>query len=306
MRGFLVNQQILITGATGLLGQALMRRLSQKNEILGVTRSKKHKVLSCDLRDPGAVAGLFSNYSFNLVIHSAAFSDVDGCERDPENAYRSNVLATRFLAQHCREKNIPLLYISTDYVFNGLKKRDYEIDDTPSPINIYGMTKLGGEVEVKRHTVLSAIVRTSWLFGPGHPNNFLNQFLNRVKTEKVARILDDQKDSPTYVNDLAVAIEKIAIHLMNLRRKNPSAVSQALFQVCNKGQTTRYGMAVKVKELLGLKRLKIEKLKPKDIKGRLALRPQRSVMSTRAYEKFFGCRLRPWEKSLEEYLRCGC
>ena len=297
------GMKVLVTGASGMLGRVLTERLSKKNEVTGISKTGRDRTVVCDLSSEPDVNKLFQERSFGLVIHTAAYSDVDGCERDPKLAHESNALATKHLAAACGAKKIPFIYVSTDYVFDGRKKTAYTESDTPCPVNVYGITKLEGEYFAKATPAASAIVRTSWLFGPANPNNFVNAIVERLKNEKVVRVLDDQEDSPTYVADLSEALEKIGEYLTASLRKNPNAQLHEVFQVCNSGSTTRYGMTVKIKELLGLKEVKVEKVQKKDIPARLAIRPPYAVMSTRHYEEVFGAKIRSWEESLGEYLR---
>ncbi len=301
--------KILVTGASGMLGRCLAARLSKKHEVTGVSKSGRAGTVAVDLSQEDRIRGLFGSGSFGAVIHTAAYSDVDGCERDPQLAYDSNVLASRYLAAACGEKKIPLVYVSTDYVFDGKRGSPYGERDLTLPINIYGMTKLGGEYEVRLHAPLAAIVRTSWLFGPENPKNFVNWVVAQLLKEKKADVLDDQQDSPTYVADLSEALEKITERLVGSAKKEPPAAGAEIFHVCNAGSATRYGMTLKIKELLGLAEAKVGIIDKKALGSRPALRPVYAVMSTRHYEKTFRVKLRRWEDSMKDYLNtsvlCG-
>lgn len=290
-------KKILVTGASGILGHVLVRRF--KNDVLGVSRSGRHDSRIADLSLPSEVRRVFDSHAFRLVIHSAAFSDVDGCERDPAMAYASNAESTRLLAEACSERGIPFIYVSTDYVFDGRKRTAYAETDAVGPVNVYGITKLAGEYFTKACKAPAAIVRTSWLFGPGNPVNFVNAIRSRVEKEPLVKVLDDQVDSPTYAEDLAEALEKIGTFLeAQGGRRAPAEI----FQVCNAGQATRLQMALKIKECLGIKGVRIGRFDAKDLKGRVAIRPAHCVMSARRYEERFGAKLRPWEAALGEYL----
>ncbi len=292
----------LITGASGLLGRALVSRLSGGAGVAGVSKSGRHQTTICDLSDPSSVEKLFKNTPFTAVIHTAAYSDVDGCERDPELAHRSNALATKYLAQMCSQYRIPLVHISTDYVFDGKKKSPYQETDPTHPVNIYGLTKLEGEFQAAIAPV-SAIVRTSWLFGNEDPKNFVNAVLNNLKTQSLVRVLEDQEDRPTYVKDLALAIEKITIHLEQFLKKNPEGRLAEIFHVANQGGTTRYQMTLEMKKILGLSQVTVETLDKDTLQGRLAIRPPYAVMSTKKYDEFFGGALRPWQEAMRDYLK---
>ena len=158
------SKKILVTGSTGMLGRVLMSDWSHAHRVTGLSRRGSAASIACDLSDPEKVRKVFSKARFDLVVHTAALSDVDGCERDPHAAWVSNALASRNLAAVCGRKKIPLIYVSTDYVFSGEKRSPYLESDPTHPVNVYGMTKLEGEIQVKTLAWVSALVRTSWLF----------------------------------------------------------------------------------------------------------------------------------------------
>lgn len=294
--------RVLVTGGSGMLGRVLVRHLAPRHEVTSVSRSGREGSLVCDLRSAADVAKIFGSHSFGLVIHTAAFSDVDGCERDPKLAHESNALATKYLAAECGKRKIPLVHVSTDYVFDGLKKSPYQEKDPVGPVNIYGLTKLEAEYYVRALTRCSAVVRTSWIFGPDNPATFVNAIAAKLKTEKVVRVIADQEDSPTYAVDLAKALVRIGEYAADLLKKDPAAEWHEIFQVCNSGSTTRFGMTEKIRDYLGLRGVDVQKIGRHEIKGRLAVRPPYAVMSTRHYEDFFKEKLRPWEASLKEYI----
>jgi len=288
-----------------MLGKALVCLLSEKQEVTAISKSGREGTVACDLANEKALEALFGSTVFGLVIHTAAYSDVDGCEQDPGLAHTSNAVATKILSRFCGLKKIPLIYVSTDYVFDGRKNSPYVESDRTGPVNIYGLTKLEGEHYARIFSAVSVIVRTSWLFGSGNPKNFVNVIAERLRREKNVRVLDDQEDAPTYVKDLAEALERIGAHLISLSKKNPDARFQEIFHVCNAGHATRLGMTLKIKEVLGLKNVSVQRMDRSEIQNRVAVRPAYAVMSTRRYEDFFHCRMRPWEESLKEYLNAG-
>ncbi|MBI2094682.1 MAG: dTDP-4-dehydrorhamnose reductase [Candidatus Omnitrophica bacterium] len=293
--------EVLLTGATGLLGRALVRHLAADYSVTAVSKSGAGSVVPCDLSEEGSVAALFGSRKLSLAVHAAAWSDVDGCENDPMLAHRVNALGTRHLALECARRRIPLVYISTDYVFDGRKETPYEEKDRTCPVNVYGMTKLEGE-HYARLAPRSVVVRTSWLFGAGPSSGFVNAMLGRLKNEDAVQVLDDQVGAPTYAEDLSGAIRRIAAYLLD---RGPAAAMPAgggLFHVCNAGSATRYEMALRMTEWLGLGRVRVEKAVEKSVPGRVAIRPRRSVMSPAHFENFFKERMRPWEESLKDYL----
>lgn len=286
-----------------MLGQALMKRFGSRQAVTGISRSGKNGLIVSELSDPAAVRALFEKTPFDLVIHSAAFSDVDGCERDPAQAYASNAISSKNLADNCRSRRVPYLYVSTDYVFDGQKNAPYQETDPVFPVNIYGMTKLAGEIFAREAAPVSAVVRTSWLFGAENPANFVNWAIRTLREKREISVLDDQQDSPTYVEDLAEAIEKIAADLTDKARRSPDKPVHELFQVCNRGVTTRHGMALLLKDLLGLKDAAVSITDRGSIPRRLAVRPAYAAMSTAHYERTFGAVLRPWQDSLGDFVK---
>jgi len=288
----------LVTGASGVLGAALLRRLG--DGATGVSRSGREGFLRADLADPDQVASLFSAGHFDAVLHAAAYSDVDGCERDPEEAWACNALSAKHLADACSRAGTPLVYVSTDYVFDGAKRAPYEETDRTGPVNVYGMTKLAGEHYAAACRAPSATVRTSWLFGAGNPKNFVNVLRERLRTESAVAVLDDQEDAPTYAADLAEAVERIARRLAE-RAGRSGGPAHEIYQFRNAGSTTRLGMARRMKEVLGSPAA-IGRLDPGALAGRLAVRPAYGVLSTRRYEEVFGEKVRPWQDALAEYL----
>ncbi len=295
-----VSGTVLIAGGSGLLGKCLVRRFSSKTAVISVSKNGRDSTQAVDLSSQASVEALFSGRRFSLVIHAAATSDVDGCERDPEAAYRTNALSAKYLAQACRKHATPFLYVSTDYVFDGRKKTPYETGDPVCPVNAYGLTKLAGE-HFARMAGISAIVRTSWLFGDSPGPNFVKAITERMEKEPVVRVLDDQEDAPTYAEDLAEAIEKIAAYLVE--QAGRAGGFRDIFQVRNAGSATRLSMALRIRQLLGREDVRVERLDARLLANRVAIRPRYGVLSLRRYEETFGCRMRPWEEALGDYIR---
>lgn len=293
-----MSQKALVTGASGMLGRALVRKLSQSNETIGTSQSGRSSTLASDLSNRDSVQKLISKSVPSFVIHTAAYSDVDGCEKDPLKSRQMNALMTRYLAEECAAKNIPFIHVSTDYVFGGQEKTEpYSEDNPTSPVNIYGLTKLEGEYYTANSGGNSVIVRTSWLFGDGNPANFVNVMREKLKTEERLAVLDDQKSSPTYVVDLAAALEKIALSAIENKKK-----TCPIYHFCNKGVTTRHEMTEKMRDYMGLDHVRVDVFERSMIRGRLAVRPTWSALSTALYERTFGEKIRPWKEALKEYL----
>lgn len=194
--------KILITGANGMLGHDLKKVLCTDNYLVLGTRDV------FDITDIDNTIKFIAENRPDAVIHAAAYTDVDGCESNIEQAYKVNGLGARNVAVACQNVNAAMVYISTDYVFDGNKGSSYTEYDKANPMNIYGKSKLAGENYVKEICTRHYIVRTSWLFGL-NGKNFVTTMLNLAKTKNEISVVDDQFGSPTYTFDLAQAIAKL-------------------------------------------------------------------------------------------------
>ena len=192
--------KVLVTGANGQLGYDVVKELQIQNiECCGATRK------DFDLVDFEATEKFIVNYMPDVVIHCAAYTAVDKAEDEQGLCHLINASATENIAYICKKINAKMVYISTDYVFDGEKEGFYEVDDVPKPINVYGKTKLLGEQAVQRILDKYFIVRISWVFGE-HGNNFVKTMLKIGKERKEINVVADQYGSPTYTADLALLL----------------------------------------------------------------------------------------------------
>jgi dTDP-4-dehydrorhamnose reductase len=197
--------KILITGSKGLVGRALVEHCSARgDEIL----SYDHNAL--DIADSGAVESLIFEQRPEAVINCAAWTDVDGCESDPERAKQVNALGPENLARGCRKADAVLITISTDYVFDGVKEGFYTQRDQPRPISVYGKFKLDGERRAQEAHARTIVVRTGYIFGPGG-KNFLSNVVSRVARGERLKAIHDYWGTPTYGRDLAARLRELAV-----------------------------------------------------------------------------------------------
>ena len=280
------KKNVLVIGCRGLLGGELMRRFSS-GAVKGVD------VDSCDITRSNQIAAVFNESDPDLVINTAAYTDVDGCESDRERAWQVNAIGPANLARICRERDIPLIQISTDFVFSGRKNTPYRVDDDPEPISVYGSSKLGGEQAVQKSGVRHLIVRTSWLFGKGG-KNFIDTILAASRSRDSLSVVSDQVGAPTSAVDLAGALEKLIradasgiVHFSN--RGSCSWDEYARFILRTAGKATRV-LPVSSSCL-----------------DRPASRPSYSVLDLSRYRDLTGQLPRLWQEAVREYLaEAGC
>ena len=271
--------KILVTGAKGMLGQDLCPILEDEGyEVI------ETDVDTLDITNPDNVRKVLTENKPDYVIHLAAYTNVDKAEEDEKTAYKINAEGTKNLAKTCKELDITIIYISTDYVFDGTKKGKYLPLDTPNPQNIYGKTKLAGEIEVAKNEKYY-ITRTSWLYGI-HGKNFVETMIS-LKDKEEVKVVDDQIGCPTWTVELANGIVKI------IKNQMPYGI----YHVCGSGETSWYGFAKKIYELGGWS----VNLKPCTTQEfpRPAKRPENSIMENNNL-------CRNWQTALKEYMELRC
>lgn len=274
---------ILVLGANGMLGNDLIKTLGLRHKVVGKDFN------DFDITNKEITRKEILDILPQIVVNSAGFTNVDGCETEAENAFLVNAEGTKNVALACKEGKIKLVHISTDYVFDGKKGKPYLEDDTPNPLNIYGKSKLKGEQYIKEITDDFLVVRTEWLYGE-KGNNFVSTILKLAGVEKELRVVDDQIGSPTYTKDLAYAIGVLLEH--NLK---------GVYHVTNRGTCSWYEFALKILESARIEDVKVNPISSKTY-NRPAERPAYSALNCSKFEKETGFTLRPWEDALAEYL----
>lgn len=276
--------KVLVTGINGQLGYDVVKELDKRGYIpIGVDREK------VDLTDLSSINNLIKDSEVDAVIHCAAYTSVDKAEDDKELCEIVNILSVKEIVNTCKELDIPLVYISTDYVFDGTKEGEYIETDLVNPINVYGRTKLMGEAFVKDILDKYFIVRISWVFGE-NGNNFIDTMLRLSKEHKELNIINDQVGSPTYTKDLAPL-------LVDMIQTN----KYGTYHATNEGFCSWYEFA---KEIFKVKNIDI-KVNPitTDKYITKAKRPLNSKMSKEKLEQNGFKRLRPWQEALKDYLK---
>lgn len=273
--------KILVTGAKGMLGQDLCPILEDVGAFVIET-----DVDTLDITDKKLTEKVLTDIHPDMVIHCAAYTNVDKAEDDLKNAELINVTGTENLAETCAKLNITLVYISTDYVFDGTKTEPYKPQDRTNPLNNYGMTKYEGEEAVRSLCEKYYIARTSWLYGH-HGKNFVETMLNMTQKDEIS-VVDDQIGSPTWTVELANGIIKLL------------SKPYGTYHICGSGQTSWYGFAKEIFEQYAKIQNETVKVKLKPCKTedfpRPAKRPKYSVMDNDGL-------CRNWQTALKDYLQ---
>ncbi len=250
-----------------------------------------------DITDSASLGPVFSKSAPpRLVINCAAYTAVDKAESETEEAFAVNRDGPANLAHECRRAGVPLIHISTDYVFDGKARQPYRETDPASPIGAYGKSKWEGEEAVRSRLSEHVIVRTAWLYG-ARGNNFVKTILRLAREREELSIVDDQFGCPTWTRDLAGSIVRIAGRILAERE----GISWGTYHFCGRGVTNWYGFArAIVEKARQWEHLKVIELKPIPTTSypTPAERPAWSVLDCTKIEKEFGISILPWEESL--------
>lgn len=281
--------KFLVTGASGMLGRVFCQQLKDKNEVCGI--DIKPGFTEIDITQRQALWNFIKKAQPQIIVHTAAHTDVDGCELDPDRAYKINTDGTKNIAEACKDVGALMVYISTDYVFDGKEDTPYTETDKPNPVNIYGKSKLQGEKYIEQFCKNFLIIRSSGLYGKDG-KNFVDAILKIAKSKEDLKVVDDQYTCPTYVNDLAIAI----IKLMDSKKSGT-------YHIANSGVCSWYEFAKEILKISGFDK-EVTPIKSEELK-RAARRPAMSALSCDKYAEAVGRPMRRWREALEEYLKNG-
>lgn len=285
---------ILVTGASGQLGQCLAEKSISSDLSL-----KFHDRMALDLSDIRSIRQAFANDEYDGVINAGAYTAVDRAELEPEKAWAVNAIAPALLAAECKDRSIPLIHVSTDYVYSGTKDGVYQETDPIGPVSTYGASKAAGELAVMASGARAVITRTSWVVSP-FGSNFVKTMLKLGKERDELRVVADQKGAPTSALDLATALLSVMDRLI----ADPSAPAGA-YHVTNSGETTWYGVAETIFEIASLMGQKTPCLVPITTADypTPARRPANSRLSGESLLADYGLQLPHWKASLESVVR---
>lgn len=277
--------RILVLGARGMLGRDLTEALrsSSQGEVVPWDLGE------IDIRDEKETVEKIGELKPDVIINAAAFTRVDDCESQVEQAIAVNAEGMKHVALGALRCQAKVLYLSTDYIFDGKKREPYLENDTPYPLNVYGRSKWKGEEYVRALLKHWVIVRTQWLYGK-HGNNFVTSVLGQARERDELRIVDDQVGSPTYSADLskilAALIEKEA---------------EGVFHVTNSGTCSWYEFGKAILKLSGLGQIRVTPISSQELR-RPATRPSYSALGCQKLTATMGLTLRPWTEALKDYL----
>ncbi len=273
--------RVTIFGATGLLGKALMREWKE-DEVAGLGSK------DADIRDSEQVMGAVRRTRPDWIVLAAAYTDVDGCEANRELAFDVNCEGALNVARAAKQNGSRLLFLSTDYVFDGTKSVPYETNDARGPRSVYGRSKAEAEIQLGEIMPACCVVRTSWLFGVGgrcFPDTILQLAANRAQID----VVDDQRGCPTYAPDLARAVAQLC-------RRGAGGIVHAT----NRGVCTWFEFAREI--VRGARLGTVVRPTTSDKFMRPAERPKYSVLSASSLEKY-GITMPVWQDALKRYLK---
>ncbi len=270
--------RIVITGSKGQLGTSLNAAFSDAQQL-------EIDLPEYDITRLDIVETIVA-FEPDLVIHAAAVTNVDGCEADPDLAYRVNAIGSRNMALAAQRADCPIIYISTDYVFDGAKGAPYWETDRPNPLSVYAATKLAGEQLVRELTPKHYVTRIAWLYGDS-PRNFCQTVLRLARERGEMTMVTDEVGSPTYAPDVARALAALAV-----------TGAYGTYHLTNSGVCSRHEWACAILELAGLAHVPVQRAQDYQRSARVPKRVElRNTFGAAA-----GITMRPWRDALAEYM----
>lgn len=286
--------RLLVVGRNGQLARSLVERGEFHREIDVVALGRP----DIDLDVPSGIRVAIQSVRPDIVVNAAAYTAVDKAETDVARSFAVNRDGAAELAFACNAVGAPFVQISTDYVFDGGKKSPYQESDDPNPLNVYGLSKLQGEIEVRAAHPHSVVIRTSWVYSP-FATNFVKTMLHLAEIRRTVDVVSDQYGAPTSALDLAEALLRITPRLIS------GEATGRIFHLAGSGNTTWHGLAGEVFKSaarLGRAVPTVRSISAQEYAS-LAKRPKYSSLDTSAFVSFFGFELPPWETGVEQTVR---
>lgn len=276
-------KRILVTGSKGMLGSELVEYLAVQHYVSGID------IDDVDITQREPTISKIVRFKPDLVIHTAAYTNVDGAESEVDIAYKVNAIGTQNVALGCQRIGAAMLYISTDYVFDGKKGSPYIEFDVPNPTSVYGKSKLAGEFYVKSLIDKFYIVRTAWLCGK-RGNNFVSKIISLSKENKILKIVKDQIGSPTFVSNLKKEIARLI-----------ETSGYGIYHITNSGQCSWFEFTQEIIKLAKISGVEVVPITTEEL-ARPAPRPAYSVLRNYCMELTIGSQMPSWQEGLKEYL----
>jgi dTDP-4-dehydrorhamnose reductase len=286
-----MKSKLVITGSGGRLGTALMREYQDMFEVTGFNH------VQLDLANVGEIHAKIDKVDFDVLVNAAAFTNVDLCAKQRDQAFRINAEAPRLLADICRDKKAKFIHFSTDYVFDGEKREPYVEEDSANPISVYAESKRMGEENVLAVQDGHLVVRLAWIFGPDRPS-FVDGMIARARESEQIAAVADKFSTPTYTRDIAEMLPRLfevdvpggILHFVNAGGCSWQEYAQHAIDCCH-----QFGIPLRARE--------VAPLKLSEMKSFIARRPVYTVLSTAKYSTLTGSSPRPWREAVAEYVR---
>ncbi|MFO1079734.1 MAG: dTDP-4-dehydrorhamnose reductase [Reyranellaceae bacterium] len=283
---------VLVCGGSGQVGLELLRQ-QWRSDVRLVAPARRE----LDLGDDASISEVFRNRSFAAVVNAAAYTAVDAAQQEVSQAWRINAVAPALLAYETGRLGIPLIHVSTDYVFDGTSDRPYVPADPVAPLNVYGASKEGGEQGVRTGNQRHVIIRTAWVVSP-HRKNFVKTMLHLANERDLVRVVDDQAGCPTSASDLAAAVRAVVM------RQLAGNGACGTYHFVNRGITTWFRFAEAIMRGASRRGHRAVPVEPVATAAypTAARRPMNSALSTETLARDYQVAPRPWEQAIDEVL----
>ena len=285
------SRRIVIVGAGGRLGAALVREYARDFEVVGFNHAQ------LDLGAPKQLRSTLESLDFGMLINAAAQTNVDRCETHQKEAFALNAEAPRVLAAICHARNARFIHISTDYVFDGEKREPYTEEDEARPISVYGESKREGERRALEANERALIVRASWVFGPDRPS-FIDNILRKARDEDEISAVADKYATPTYTLDVCELLKPLL-----MEHQECGLLHLANSGACSWQEYAQWALDCCHAKGIPMKARKVGAVSLADMKNFIAKRPVYSVLSSGKYQRATGETPRHWRHAVAEYVR---
>lgn len=288
----LIQTNVLVTGSNGQLGHEISAFTERHHMPFHFLFTDADTL---DVTDAGQLASFVKDRNIRYIVNCAAYTAVDRAETDVEEVYKVNYKAVENIAYATKDTGAKIIHISTDYVFDGHVIVPYREDHIPNPLSVYGKSKLKGEEALRQHADNWMIIRTSWLFSE-FGTNFVKTMIRLMTERDELNIVADQKGTPTYAADLAEMI------LYILQFSEEKEWKSGIYHFSNKGETTWFGFAEKIKELIGIETCRLLPIRSNEYKA-VAERPSYGVLDLAKIRSVFQIEIPSWEDALERCIK---